>query len=154
MTVLLEQRLLRRRSGLLTEESAALAGGFTSLRRPLRRTGETRTTLREKDRPMDKPGYHILVRTSSRIAGEPNGTCARRDCAPLVQYFEVETADRGIDALVTNTGCLKACEKGPIVIVCPAHGEGVWYGGVQGEEAADAIMDAIEAGETAEDYAL
>jgi (2Fe-2S) ferredoxin len=89
---------------------------------------------------IDKPGFHILVCTSSRIAGEPNGTCMRREAAGLVQYFEEECADRGIDALVTNTGCLKVCEKGPIVVVYPA---GDWYGNVD-EEAADAIMDALE----------
>jgi (2Fe-2S) ferredoxin len=103
---------------------------------------------------MDKPGYHILVCTSSRIAGEPNGTCTRRDSSALIQYFEEECGDRGIDALVSNTGCMKICEKGPIAVVYPANGEGVWYGGVDGEDAADAIMDAIEAGGTAVEFAL
>lgn len=103
---------------------------------------------------VDKPGYHILICTSSRVAGEPNGTCKRRDSAGLVQYFEEEAADRGLDVLVSNTGCLQSCEKGPIVVVYPAESPGVWYGGVGEEEAVDAILDAIESGGHAGEYLI
>jgi (2Fe-2S) ferredoxin len=52
---------------------------------------------------------------------------------------------------VTATGCLKACDRGPIMVVYP---ENNWYGGVDSEEAIDAILDAMEAGGVAEEYVL
>lgn len=94
-----------------------------------------------------KPRHHILVCSSSRVAGEPNGTCTRRSAAALIQYLQEGVDDRGIDnVLVSNTGCLKICEKGPVVIVYP---EGWWYGKVD-EGVADAILDALADGKPAE----
>jgi len=94
---------------------------------------------------MDKPGHHILVCASFRVAGEAKGVCNRKDSTSLLQYLESEIIDRDIDALVSSTGCLKQCEKGPICVVYP---EGNWYGEVD-EEKIDAILDGIEEGEPA-----
>lgn len=90
---------------------------------------------------MNKPAHHILVCSSSRLAGEPNGACTRRDGARVVQYLEEEIADRGIpNVLVTNTGCLKQCEKGPVMVVYPA---GDWHTAVD-EGLIDSILDTME----------
>ena len=51
--------------------------------------------------------------------------------------------DRGLDALVCTTGCLKACEKGPVMVVQPAN---AWYSEVD-EECIDAVLDGMEDGE-------
>ena len=51
---------------------------------------------------------------------------------------------------VSSTACLKACDRGPIMIV---HPDNVWYGKVN-EEAIDSILEAMEAGETAKEYEL
>jgi (2Fe-2S) ferredoxin len=61
----------------------------------------------------------------------------------LVSYLEEELADRGINAMVSTTGCLKLCEEGPIVLVYP---QGHWYKGISSEDAVDAILDSLENG--------
>ena len=62
---------------------------------------------------MEKPTYHILVCNSFRVGGDPRGVCNRKDATDLLQLLENEVVDRGIDALVSSTGCLKQCEQGP-----------------------------------------
>ena len=100
---------------------------------------------------MNKPKYHILICSSSRIAGEPVGTCNKRGAAELVQYVQNEVVDRGIEGvLVSNTGCLKTCDEGPVMVIYP---QGYWYGRLN-EEAIDQILDALEDGEAAEDLLL
>jgi (2Fe-2S) ferredoxin len=63
----------------------------------------------------------------------------------------MEIADRGLsDVTVSGTGCLKLCEKGPVMVVYP---EGHWYSEVN-EEAADEILAALSEGKTAEKYLI
>ena len=58
-------------------------------------------------------------------------------------------SDRGLDdVLVSPTGCLKLCEKGPVMMVYP---DNYWYGEVD-EDAINTILDALEEGKPAEDY--
>ncbi len=57
-----------------------------------------------------------------------------------MQYLENELLDRGIDAVVSSTGCMKLCEKGPVMVVYP---EGYWYGGVD-EGLIDEVLDGLE----------
>jgi (2Fe-2S) ferredoxin len=61
--------------------------------------------------------------------------------------FENEVIDRGIDALVSSTGCLKQCEKGPVVVVYPG---GWWYSEVNPAKV-DQILDALEEDQPAEE---
>lgn len=98
---------------------------------------------------MPKPKHHLLLCSSSRVAGEPNGTCSRRDAPSLIQYIQEGVDDRGIEnVMISNTGCLKMCDKGPILIVYP---EGWWYGKIT-EDAVDAILDALVEGKPAETH--
>jgi (2Fe-2S) ferredoxin len=100
---------------------------------------------------MQKPKHHIFVCSSSRVNGEPKGVCNRKDAANLIQYLESELNDRGMDeVMVTNTGCMKLCDHGPVMVIYP---EGYWYGDVD-EGAIDAILDALEEGKAAEDRLL
>jgi (2Fe-2S) ferredoxin len=48
-----------------------------------------------------------------------------------------------IDVSVTATGCLKACDRGPILVVYP---DNLWFGGIENEEAVDAVLDSLETG--------
>ena len=98
---------------------------------------------------MEKPRYHILVCSSFR-GTEPKGVCHQKGAQGLLPYLESEIADRGLDALVSSTSCLKVCDSGPVLVVYP---EGHWYGGVC-EEAVDAVLDALEEGGVAEEYLL
>lgn len=95
---------------------------------------------------MPKPTYHLLVCNSYRTGGEPKGVCNRKDAASLPQYIETEVGDRGLDAVVSTTSCLKMCEKGPVLIVYP---QGWWYAQVTPERV-DEILDALEEGKPAD----
>ena len=100
---------------------------------------------------MNAPKYHFLICSSSRLSGEPNGVCNRRGASELLQYLQEQLDDRGIEeTLVTNTGCLKSCGEGPVMVVYPG---GHWYGKVT-EEAIDEILDALEEGKPAEHLLL
>ena len=46
--------------------------------------------------------------------------------------------------MVTNTGCLQICDKGPIVIVYP---DNVWYGKVSPDDVEEIMDSHIEGGE-------
>ncbi|HCE43495.1 MAG TPA: ferredoxin [Lentisphaeria bacterium] len=95
---------------------------------------------------MEKPDYHILVCNSFRLTGEPQGTCNKKGAPALLQHLETEISDRGINAMVTSSGCLKVCGKGPVMVVYP---QGWWYGELD-EAKVDMILDAMEKGEAVE----
>ena len=99
---------------------------------------------------MNKPEYHFLVCNSFRLNGDPQGVCNKKGAPNLLQYLEEEILDRGLDGMVSSTGCLKLCEKGPVMVVYPA---GWWYGEVD-EGKIDEILDALEEGNPVEDYLL
>jgi (2Fe-2S) ferredoxin len=90
---------------------------------------------------MDKPGYHIFVCASFRADGEVKGVCNKKGSVGLLAYIENEILDRGLDAQITSTGCMKACDHGPVMVI---HPQGHWYGGVESEAVVDEILDALE----------
>jgi len=96
---------------------------------------------------MRKPEIHILVCNSFRLTGEPQGVCNKKGAVDLLSYLENEIADRGINALVSSTSCLKMCEKGPVMVIYPA---GWWYQEVDMEKV-DMILDALEENQPAGD---
>jgi len=89
---------------------------------------------------MNKPTYHFFLCNSYRLSGEPQGVCNRKGAPDLLRHLEEEIADRGLDGMVTGTGCLKACTQGPVLILYP---QGKWFGAVD-EAKLDAILDALE----------
>jgi (2Fe-2S) ferredoxin len=99
---------------------------------------------------INKPEYHFFICNSYRVTGEPQGVCNRKGAANLLPYLETEILDRGLDAQVTSCGCVKVCEKGPIMIMYP---DGKWFAEVD-EEKIDAILDAIEDDESTEAFEL
>ena len=101
---------------------------------------------------MELPNTHLLVCASFRLAGTPQGVCHKKGSGSLLAYLESEISDRGLEGIsVTATGCLKECERGPVMVVHPGN---TWYGGVESEGDVDQILDAIEAGTIAEKYRL
>ena len=94
---------------------------------------------------MNKPKYHIFVCTSSRVNGQQKGFCQARESVEIVNSFMKEIEERGLggQVMVSNTGCLALCERGPIVVVYP---DNVWYGGVSPEDAVVIMDDHIEGG--------
>lgn len=99
---------------------------------------------------MKKPDHHILVCASFRGL-EAKGKCIKKESMQLINYLEEEIADRGMNAIVSSTGCLKLCEEGPILVIYP---QGYWYRNVTGENVIDEILDALEEGKPAEEYLL
>jgi (2Fe-2S) ferredoxin len=89
---------------------------------------------------MQKPKYHIFLCNSFRMSGEPQGVCNKGGTPGFLQYIEEEILDRGLDAMVSATGCLKVCDRGPAMVVYPA---GWWYGELD-EGRIDEILDALE----------
>ncbi|WP_461208577.1 (2Fe-2S) ferredoxin domain-containing protein [Desulfocurvus sp. DL9XJH121] len=97
------------------------------------------------------PERMILVCQSFRLGGEPKGLCNKQGSGDYLQYIEEEILDRGLDCQVVTTGCLKQCEVGPVMVIQP---DNWWFKGVDGEEAIDAILDALEDGEPCADYLI
>lgn len=100
---------------------------------------------------MKKPDYHILVCNSYRVAGDAQGACNKKGAPQLLQYISEECLDRGLDVTVSSTACLNVCNQGPIVVI---HPNNFWYGGVNGEEEVDEILDALEEGKSCEKYII
>ncbi len=100
---------------------------------------------------MQKPTRHILVCGSFRAQGSPQGICNKKGAVSLLQYLESELTDRGMDdCMVSMTGCLKVCDRGPAMVVYP---ENIWYGGLS-ESKIDEILDAMEAGTIKQEYVI
>ena len=101
---------------------------------------------------MRKPKHHIFVCGSFRANGAPQGVCSKKDSMQLLQYLEQELADRGLSGVVvSSTGCLKVCDRGPAIVIYP---ENWWYGGVESESQLDEIIDALEEGKAADRYVI
>jgi (2Fe-2S) ferredoxin len=101
---------------------------------------------------MEKPKHHIFVCASFRASGEPQGVCYKKGSTGRLQYLQEGLSDRGIDGVVVSvTGCLNVCDRGPSMIVYP---ENFWYGRVESEEAIDEILDALGEGKSAGKYLI
>lgn len=101
---------------------------------------------------MEKPKHHIFVCASFRASGEPQGVCHKKGSVRFLQYLEEALTDRDMnEVLISITGCLKVCDRGPAMVVYP---ENHWYGNVGSEEAIDAILDALAEGKAAQDYII
>ncbi len=100
---------------------------------------------------MEKPEYHLFVCASFRADGDPKGVCHKKGSVPLLPYIENEILDRGLDAQITSTGCMKVCDHGPVMVIQP---QGLWYGQVESEDAVDEILDALEDGAVAENLRI
>jgi (2Fe-2S) ferredoxin len=99
---------------------------------------------------MKKPKHHIFICNSYRVSGEPQGVCNKKGATGFLQYVEEGILDRGLDAMVSSTGCLKVCDRGPAMVVYP---QGWWYGDLS-EDRIDEILDAMQEGKPVEEYLL
>lgn len=101
---------------------------------------------------MEKPKHHLFVCASFRASGEPQGVCNKKGSISFLQYLQEGLADRDMeDAMVSMSGCLKVCDRGPAMVVYP---QGYWYGKVESEDAIDEILDALAQGKAAEKYLI
>ena len=100
---------------------------------------------------MEKPKHHIFVCSSFRAGGNPKGVCNKKGTLEFLPYIENEILERGLDAQITSTGCMKGCDHGPVMVIYP---DNFWYGNVASEDAIDEILDALEDGECATEYLI
>jgi (2Fe-2S) ferredoxin len=101
---------------------------------------------------MKKPKHHIFVCASFRAGGEGQGVCSKKGGMQFIQYLENELTDRGMnDVVVSSTGCLKVCDRGPAMVIYP---ENLWYGKIESTSVIDEILDALEAGKPVEQYLI
>jgi (2Fe-2S) ferredoxin len=85
------------------------------------------------------------------MSGTPQGVCNKKGASSLLQYLENELSDRGMDNVsVSMTGCLKICDKGPVMVIYPQNS---WYGEVN-ESKIDEILDALEEGNPVDKYLI
>jgi (2Fe-2S) ferredoxin len=94
---------------------------------------------------MQKPKYHVFVCSSSRINGQQKGYCFSKDSVSIVQRFmeEIEGRELSGEVMVTNTGCMGICTKGPVVVVYP---EGIWYKEVTPDDVEEIVEEHFENG--------
>ncbi len=102
---------------------------------------------------MIQPKYHLFVCTSCRPNGVQKGLCFTKGSPQIIQRFMEEIEDRGLssDVMVTNTGCLSVCEKGPVAVVYP---EGVWYGNITEDDVSRIVEEHFENGNPVEDLMI
>jgi len=72
---------------------------------------------------------HIFVCTNQREEGHPRGCCADKNSSEILEMFKTRLKALGQTSEVraNKSGCLDACEFGPVTVVYP---EQIWYGGV------------------------
>ncbi len=94
---------------------------------------------------MPIPRAQLLVCVNDRGEGAPKQSCGR--CGGLDLYYRLKdrVKERGLrdELLVTRTGCLKHCSRGPTVVVWPGN---LWHGAVEVADA-DELLDAALRGE-------
>ena len=81
---------------------------------------------------------HVFVCTNERPASDPRGCCKARQSEAVLSEFKRLLKERGLAGKVraNSSGCLDGCSEGPSVVVYP---EGVWYGHVKPEDAAEIV---------------
>lgn len=93
---------------------------------------------------MPRPDVQILVCTNDRGADAERASCARRGGLELYHRLKDGVRARGLRdrVLVTRTGCLRHCSRGPVVCRWP---DNEWHGLVEPADA-DALLDAVANG--------
>ncbi len=94
---------------------------------------------------MPTPEIQILICTNERDLESGRPSCGRRDSLDVYRAFKDLVRERDLRerVLVTRTGCLRHCSRGPTVVVWPGN---LWHGGVGVDDASD-LLDAALVGE-------
>jgi len=82
---------------------------------------------------------HIFVCENKRPEGHPRGCCKDSGGSEVREKFKERLKQLGLNSQIraNSSGCLDACEFGPVVCVYP---EQIWYGGVKPEDVEEIIQ--------------
>jgi (2Fe-2S) ferredoxin len=88
---------------------------------------------------------HILICENVRDEDHPRGSCGRKCAEDIRMAFKTALKNRGMTTTyrANKSGCLDACEHGPVVVVYP---DGVWYGGVTAADVDEIIEEHVIGG--------
>jgi NADP-reducing hydrogenase subunit HndB len=109
--------------------------------RKLRENAKTGTTLRDKS---ENPGNMIRVKVAMATC------CIASGSRDTMNYLADEMEKRGIDAIVTQTGCMGYCYAEPTIEVSIPGKEAVIFGYVDEKKADEIIEKYIRNGELVE----
>lgn len=92
---------------------------------------------------MEPLRFHLFACEQQKPEGVPG--CAARGAARTLDALRKEIAARGLtdEVQITSCGSIGLCERGPNLIVYP---DGVWYSGVQPEDAAEIVESHLQHG--------
>jgi (2Fe-2S) ferredoxin/predicted O-methyltransferase YrrM len=95
--------------------------------------------------------YHVMVCTQQKPENVP--CCAAGGAAAVLEELRAQLGRQRLtdEVLVSTTGCLGACEYGPVMIVYP---EAIWYGSVQPADVAEIVSSHLAGGRPVERLAI
>lgn len=87
--------------------------------------------------------YHILVCTQQKADNVP--CCAGNGSAQILEALQEQLAKHKLaeEVIVSSTGCIGACEHGPVIIVYP---DAVWYGAVKPSDVEEIVASHLKQG--------
>ncbi len=85
---------------------------------------------------------HILICENVREEDHPRGSCGRQNSPEIRELFQKRLKELGLSSIMraNKSGCLDACEFGPVVLVYPGQ---FWYGFVKPEDVEEIIQSHI-----------
>ena len=88
---------------------------------------------------------HILICENIRDENHPRGSCGRCGAEEIRKKFKAELRSRKLTTVyrASKSGCLDACEYGPVAVVYP---DDVWYGGITADDVTEIIDSHIVGG--------
>jgi (2Fe-2S) ferredoxin/SAM-dependent methyltransferase len=87
--------------------------------------------------------YHVIVCTQQKA--ENISCCAAADGAAVLSALREQLGKQGLmnDVIVSTTGCLGGCDRGPVMIVYP---DATWYGAVTPDDVAEITASHLKSG--------
>lgn len=87
--------------------------------------------------------YHVIVCTQQKM--ENVTSCAAGGGPAVAEALREQLGRQGLanDVMVSTTGCLGACDRGPVVIVYP---DATWYGPVKPADVAEMVASHLQEG--------
>jgi (2Fe-2S) ferredoxin/SAM-dependent methyltransferase len=88
--------------------------------------------------------YHVIVCTQQKTENVPS--CAAAGGPEVLGALYGQLGKQGLadEVMVSATGCLGACDHGPVMIVYP---DATWYGPVKPADVADIVSSHLKAGQ-------